>query len=341
MDYRRILVIRFHMIGDVFLTGPLMQILRRKFPDCNLTLMTDGPAAELMEGHPALDEVIVYNSYFGAQKLTLRDITRHWTMFRLVTSKEFDLVINLQPGIRGENVSRWSYAQTRVGYERHGLRDSTYTVTVPEDWKPPYRAAHMLNTLRAIGIDEPVELPKIGLSKENREVVLSHIGADPRPIVVLHPGRQNTNKAWVFDRFSELGRELISRYGVRLAFIGAASEKAQTEEIISGIGGPCLSLAGELNLKEVGALIEVSRLFIGVDSCPLHIASAVGTPTVCLFGPSEPRIWNPPGEKHVVIRKQIGPEPCGEPHCGPSQSKCLAGITAADVLSAVESHHFL
>jgi heptosyltransferase-3 len=98
-----------------------------------------------------------------------------------------------------------------------------------------------------------------------------------------------------------------------------------------------LNLAGRLDLKTLGALIAKARLFLGVDSAPMHLAAAVGTPTVVLFGPSGPYNWRPWGEGHVVLTKDFDCQPCGRDGCdGSKLSRCLTAITPTEVLAAVD-----
>lgn len=337
MDYSRILIIRFHLIGDVLLVTPLIQNLRRQFPKSRIVLLTDDPAGSLIKGHPAVDEVVIYNKEFGAQKLTFRDLFRHIQILRMVRRERFDLAINLQPGFRSEMATEVSRAQTRVGYARTGMRKSCYTHTVLKQWSGEYRVKDILATLEAIGICAEMEMPRLGLSEADRVPVRSYLESDPRPLVVIHPGRDGTNKAWIEERFVELGRSLVDVYEARLAFLGDASEAVKAERIISEIGGSSESFAGKLSLREVGALIEGAQLFIGIDSSPLHIASAVGTPTIGLFGPSDAKIWNPPGEKHVVICKEpVEAHECGDPHCDCGECLRMKNIFVEDILPAVD-----
>jgi ADP-heptose:LPS heptosyltransferase len=255
----------------------------------------------------------------------------------MIRREKFDLVVNLQPGSRSEIATELSGARTRVGYERKKMRRSCYTTALHHEWRGEYCVEEMLKPLRAVGIEAEVELPTIGLSDSDREAVRSYLDEDSRPLVVLHPGRDDTNKVWLDERFSELARALIERYGVRVAFVGTGSESEKVERIVDGVGHPCASFAGKLNLREVGALAAGAKLFIGIDSSPMHIASAVGTPTIALFGPSDPKVWNPPGEDHIVVFKDPAePRECGEPHCPAGECLRMRNIHVEDILPAVE-----
>jgi ADP-heptose:LPS heptosyltransferase len=289
-----------------------------------------------MRGHPALDELMVYNTAFGPQKWTIADLTRHLQILRWARMRKFDLAINLQPGKRSEVVTRWTGAKCRVGFERSGQNESDYTVKVKDIWDERYRADQMLDTIRAVGIEAEVELPAIGLSEEDRRSVRAYADGIEGPLVVMHAPSSMPEKLWPRERFAELADTLVSRYGARIAYTGSKSESEYVDSIISMMHSPCVSVAGKLNLRQLAALIERADLLIGVDSCPTHIASAVGTPSITLFGPSPPEVWNPPGGLHVAIRKLPGDCDCRPPHCNPRDSRCMENIGADDVLTHVE-----
>ena len=327
------------MIGDVLLTTPVLTALKRRYPGCHLALLTDGLAAELVKGHPAIDDLIVYNTNTGKQKFTFSDLTRHFKVLNYIRRQKFDLAINLHPSARGGRAVKWSGAECRVGYDARGKNNKYYNVLVPDDGGVDrYRVDYLLDPLRALGIDVEVELPTLGISEEDRQAVRQYLEAGQGPLIVLHPGRTDTPKSWKDDRFASLADALVVQYGVRLIFIGAPSEADRVDSIMSMMRQPSMSLAGKLGLRHVGALLEGADLFIGIDSSPLHIASAVGTPTIALFGPSDTTKWNPPGPNHICIQKRFDKHPnclphnCWKTNCSP----CMSNIQVGDVLAEVE-----
>jgi predicted lipopolysaccharide heptosyltransferase III len=334
----RILVIRFHLIGDVLLVTPLLEALRRRFPDSHIAMLTDSPASEVIKGHPAVNELIVYSSKAGKSRLTLTDLAEGLRALRLIRRRRFDLVINLHPGWRGAIASWFSGAACRVGYDRHRKTNSYYTVLVPYRPGNRYRVDYLMDTLRAIGLDAEAGPPSMHISDEDREFVRPYVEDGDGPIVAVHPGRPQTRKNWMTDRFAAVADALASKYGARVIFVGAPAESERVDQIMGAMQQPSLSLAGKLSLKQLGALLERSDLFIGIDSAPLHIASAVGTPTVALFGFSDPVEWNPPGARHIVIHKPLPDHPCNPPHCCEvDDSPCMRNILVEDVLEAAES----
>ena len=194
----------------------------------------------------------------------------------------------------------------------------------------------MLDPIRAIGMDAEVELPRLVLSEHERLSIQKYVSADNAPFIVIHTPSSMPEKLWVKERFAELADVLASRCGASVVFTGSNSESQYVDLIVSMMRHTGVSVAGKLTLKQLAALIERADLLIGVDSCPTHIASAVGTPTITLFGPSPPEVWSPPGEQHVAIRKLPGDCNCHPPHCNPRASRCMENISVEDVLTYAE-----
>lgn len=337
IEFRRILVIRFHAIGDVLLTTPILDELRRRFDPCRLAMLTDLPSGEILQGHPALDELMIYNLQKGKQKLTFSDIARHWKLLRLIRSRKFDLAINLHPSVRGGMAVWLSGARCRVGLHSRKQKTFYYNIHVPDRSGIVYRVDYMMDALRAIGIDAKPSLPTIGLSDEERESVRPYIPEGEGPLVALHSGRADTRKRWIDERFAELSDALVSKYGARTVFIGDPTDAKLVSDIMSKTRQPCSSVAGKLGLKQLGAFLEKADLLIGIDSAPIHIASAVGTPSIALFGWSNPGEWNPPGARHIAIKKPLSDHKCNPPHCcAPGSSPCMRNIEVEDVLDAAE-----
>lgn len=330
----RILVIRFRFIGDVLLTTPALQALRRRFPQCYLAMLTDAAAAEVVEGHPALNEVIVFKQT-GHERGWER-WRRYWHLMRYIRRQRFDLVFNLQPGDRGGLVAWWSGARWRVGYDRPGERMFFYNVKAPYNTGARYRVEHVLDALRAVGIEADATPPSLGLTAADRAAADAYDDGH-RPLIILHPGRPDTRKTWLDERFAELADALIAQHGARVVFAGAPSEVARVQRIAAAMRHPSESVAAKLTLKGLAALMERADLFIGIDSAPLHLAAAVGTPSVALFGFSNPVEWNPPGAQHIAIHKPLSHHPCCPPHCcAVGQRPCMKNIAVADVREAAE-----
>src|SRR5262245_22930737 len=162
VEYSRILLIRFRLMGDLLLLTPVAKVLRERFPKSHIAVLCDAPAHEMVEGHPALDEVIVFKRPEDAKLGLWARAARYWRVLREIRRRRFDLVINLHPhGDRGGFVTLWSGARTRVGYDRPGSRTFWYNVKAIYDSNTRHRSEHLLDPLRALGIAAKAELPSI------------------------------------------------------------------------------------------------------------------------------------------------------------------------------------
>lgn len=351
---RRILVIRFFFIGDVLLTTPLLCALKKRFPHCEITFLTDGVAAEVLTGHFAIDELLQCRPV-GWKHFSSRKKQRHiGRLVRALRRRKFDLAINLQPGDRGGLWSVFSGARLRAGYAREGERMFYYNRTLPFAPKKRPRVEHMMDALRALDIkvsedsdERLLRLPSMTISPEESHFAQQFLAEKgwnenaETPLVAIHAGRPNTRKTWPDERFAALADELIHRYSARIVWLGAPEETARAAKIqaLMTEKARSISTAGKFNLKETGALLQRCRLFIGIDSGPMHIASSVDTPTVSLFGFSDASVWQPRdlrGEtRHVALQKPLPDAPCQAPQCcEPGQSPCMLRISVDEVAQA-------
>lgn len=323
-------------MGDVLLATPVLEALRARFPQSRIALLTDAPHHEVIEGHPALDELILFKRPEDARLGRLARARRYLAVLAGIRRRRFDLVINLHPhGERGGLAALVSGARVRVGYDRKGSRTFWYNVKAPYRTGGRYRVEHLLDALRAIGIDAPATLPSIALAAQDRAFAEAFHARGRKPVVILHPGRPDSRRAWPAERYAAVADALVKAHGARIVYIGIATEAARVEAVMRAMGTKAESLVGRASVKQVAAVMARADLFIGMDSSQLHVASAVGLPTVSLFSYYAPQDWKPIGEQHIAIRKQLADRPCSPPTCcQPGEAPCMRNISVEDVLDA-------
>ena len=165
-------------------------------------------------------------------------------------------------------------------------------------------------------------------------------GSTQKPYVVVHPTSRWMFKTWRLDGYARVIDHLQEACGLNVMVTGGPEEKEQAavQAILSQCRTRPLDLSGRLTLKQLGCLIGGARLFFGVDSAPMHMAAAVGTPVLALFGPSGDIMWGPWGKGHRVIKKNWPCRPCGRDGCeGSKVSRCLEEITDEEAISAIET----
>ncbi len=201
-----------------------------------------------------------------------------------------------------------------------------------------------LEALRALGI-EPRQ-PRLqffwnGAVEAGISTWLKDKGLTPGEFVVMHPGAGWRFKCWTPTGYARVIEALMEDWRLPVVLTGsrAAHEQDLLREILAECRAQPLNLAGRLTFKELGALIAKARFFFGMDSAPMHLAAAVETPAVALFGPSGAFNWRPWGEGHLVMQKDWECVPCGRDGCeGSKVSRCLVELDPDEVLRRMEAH---
>jgi heptosyltransferase III len=300
---------------------------------------------EMLTGNPLLDEIVVFDPKWKSLPFPQR-IAREGKFIRELRKRGFDLAVNTTEGDRGAFLCLASGARYKVGMFRADAslwwkkRIFDHLVHIP-DWKA-HMVEQMLEIPRSLGLNPQDKRVEIFHSPEDRETIerlLEREGVgDGKDVVHIHPTSRWLFKCWrdeamaaIIDALQETGKARAvltsGREEKELQKIGSILQSCRTKPV---------NLAGKVTLKQLAALSERSRLFFGVDTAPMHIAAAVGTPVIALFGPSGEFNWGPWGRDHVVIKKDWECRPCGKDGCqGSKRSRCLEEISEEEVLQEI------
>lgn len=341
---RSILLVQLGDIGDVVLSLPCIRALRENFPQARITVAVRDKAAELLEDCPWLDRVIAVTKPSGTlwEKIRFQN-----DFFRSLRSLHCDLAIDLRTGTRGAILAFLSGASQRIGfYAEDGRlwRNRLFTGLLQREYSPDLHVVdYLLCLLAAFGIPAERKTPELSVAVDKQErirILLSEAAVPQDKIIVaVQPFSLWQYKEWGKEKYIALIRWLMAEHGVAVIVAGSAAEKDRAGEIVRGCEAGCYNLAGETSMADYAALLQRCRLFIGVDSAGLHIAAAVGTSTVGIFGPSSPVSWAPVGREHLVVQKNLPCVPCRQKGCGNSEkSCCLDELTLEEVRMRVESH---
>lgn len=347
----KILLIRLRLIGDVVFTTPIFRALRRRFPGAHLAYLVEPHAASVVAGNPNLDDVIV------ATRPDARG--RFWadlSLARRLRAAHYDLVLDLHGGPRSAVLAWATGAPRRIGYTVTG-RGWMYTEQVARDrvLRPRHSVVNQWDLLSALGIEPPdPDLDPTEMAPSVAAVVsvagkLASAGVDPgrHQVVVVHVSAGNPFRRWPAGSFVELLTALIQAdANRRVIVISGPSEHAAAGEIgaraRATLGDRAVGLvdAVEFDLAELRALMDVSALFIGGDSGPLHVAGTTGVPVVGLYGPTlaaRSAPWRP--SRHVTESIELADlacRPCDQRRCEPGDYRCLGGIPPRWVAEAAE-----
>ncbi len=343
-DFHNILLWMPSWIGDVILVMPALSALREKFPHSRITAVAKAPAEQLLFAHPAVDTVMRIPSgpdkgFLGGMRFACQ-----------LRKYQFDLGIAFPNSFHSALLLSLSGAKNRLGYDTEGREIFlTHSVKMTSLTKrTEYRVDYFFNLLSSLQLD-PDERRFLPLKKNQEDQVveefLENIGwRENQFLIALHPGTSKPQRGWHVERFGILCQKLAKEYPVKIVVLGQEKEAPLLAQIRRFSPDHVVPLPGNMDLREVAALLERSDLFIGNDSGMMHLASMVNTPVVGIFGPGSPLTSGPfmDPEKQEIVSKNFDCSPCRQKffkECKPSPHNkpyCLEDISVKDVALAVE-----
>jgi lipopolysaccharide heptosyltransferase II len=349
----KILLIRLRLIGDVVFTTPVIRALKRAMPDAQLAYLVERESAAVVAGNPHLDEVIVIPRSRGLSRI-VDDARLAWRLRK----RRFDLVIDMHGGPRSGWLTLATGAPQRIGYEIPG-RSWMYTTSVhrARDLRPRHSVANQWDLLHAIEgwtvegpdpVRDAVEMAPDARSERRVRERLASAGVDDRHhLIVVHVSAGNPFRRWPEDAFVHLVAKLAAEPRRRLVLSSGPSDRSAADRIARGARGMLgtenagrVVDYGDFDLAELRALVSRSRLFIGGDTGPLHIAATTATPVVALFGPTLPARsapWRDPAHRTEAVEVSgLACRPCDQRTCAPGDFRCLTTLQPEAVLAAAE-----
>ena len=331
---KRILVRGTNWIGDAVLTTPALMAVRKGFPQARIALLAKPAIAELLHGHPAVDEIVLYRDpgpHAGlGGKLTLA---------RLLRRGRYDLAMLFQNAFEAAALTALAGIPNRYGYATDG-RSFLLTHRVP--LTPKIRRSHQvhyyLELLRPLGIQVEPEPPTLRTTPDEDAEAIEHLrafGVDAKKVLIgLNPGSiYGTAKRWLPERFAEVADRVAAEHGGVVLIFGGHGEEELGAALASLMAAPTVVLSGRTTVRRLMALIKQCRLFITNDTGPMHIATAFGVPTVAIFGPTDPLTTSPFGSGHELVRHPVDCSPCLLREC-PIDHRCMQGISVEMVHAA-------
>ena len=319
----RILVIRRRAIGDVLVSLDVLRALKDQWPHAHLTFVVDPAAESVVRGCRFIDEVLVYNrKQFSTGSVVSRlRATLNW--LAELRAKKPDLVLDLLGTPQTAVWTAWSRAATRVGPRRR-KRSWAYNVHVEPENRTQFAGERFLDWVRALELDP-------GPWRPHAPAELITAPAESHPLVILNASATWSAKAWPVDHFGALARRLSADFHVRVAW-GPGEEQARDR--ILDLGGAMVHPLPPTNLLELSGWLHSADLVITTDSGPKHLAVSVGTPTLTLFGSTDPAGWQPPGQDHSWLTRPVDCHPCNLTECPVAGHPCLDELEPAEVEAA-------
>lgn len=333
---RKILVLQSHLIGDVMMAVPLLRALKRKYPEASVCLFANGFALDIMRGAWFVDKVYAAEFPWGVKDYRVKSLLKIFLAALSLRREGFDLVIDAQIDFRNAFLMFLTGARRRIGYDIVGGR--TFLTDVPEF---PDGVVHLLegrlSLLNYMGIDTGdksyerlVDMDSIRWA----ECFVFENGIAGRKIVAVHPGASVREKLWGAEKFAR-----VIGYLDGAGFCPVLVEGPGDGPVVSGIKGFMKKdvITLKTGLKNLMAFFDVCSLVVCLDSAASHLASAVNTPAVVLYGPQWPHLAKPFDEQIVAVWKDgIDCRPCAYTECGKTVNRCMQDISVDDVITSIK-----
>ena len=345
LEVRGVLLVKPSSLGDVIHALPTAGALRRRFPAARLAWLVEEESADVVRGTPAVDDIIVSGRRRWLRALAAgreggRSLGEFRALLRALRAARFDLVVDLQGLMKSALYVMATGARVRVGLStgREGSRLAcTHVVQVPPG---EHAVERYLRVAWALGAppgprDFPIAVPPEAAAAAERLLAEGRaaLGARPAgaggaPLAVLHPAARWETKWWSPEAFAAVGDRLVEAMGAAVAITGGGADVDAAEAVRGRMRRPALNLAGRTPLKALAALLARAAVTVSVDSGPMHLAAALGTPLVALFGPTDPSRTGPygPGPR-CVLQERLPCVPCLDRCCRvPQRRLCMRSL---------------
>jgi len=335
---RPLLVVQTAFLGDVVLTTPLLAALRRAHPERALHVVATPLGASVLAGHPAIDVLHPY-----AKRGAERGLAGLLSLVRRLRRERFAIAVAAQRSARTGFLVRGSGAPVRVGF---ASSPGAWALTDRVPWQPDRHAVHRYLALAGpAGADPHADsTPSLAVLPASASAVTEALGADGVPaeaaLLAIAPGSTWGTKRWTPEGFAAVIAAAPER-GLHPVLVGSPEERALCEEVSALAGGDIPNLAGRTRPPELTALLARSKALVTNDSGPAHVASAVGTPVVAVFGPTVPAFGYTPwgAGNRIVEHLGLACRPCsshGPQVCPLGHHRCMREIAPAEVLAALD-----
>lgn len=324
---RRILVVKLRAIGDVLLSTVVTRNLREAYPEARIDFVTEPPSRGILDGNPYIDRIIIFRP--GREN----PLAFFWKLYRA----RYDLVFDLFCNPRSAQMTFATRAPVRVGYPFRG-RAYAYNVRAVTRADRVHNAEFNLDAIRAAGIPTPFRVPVFAIPAEAQQWADSFLGErnPANPLIALNPSGTWETKRWGLDHFARLADLLHERHRADILLVWGPGEQSDALAIRSRMISPAI-VPPATTLKELGALLRRCDFMISNDSGPMHIAAAVGTSVLGIFGPTNPRLQGPLNEKSAWVRNEgLDCLSCNLTAC-PIGNVCMTRLEVDTVLKAFEN----
>ncbi|HTI36084.1 MAG TPA: glycosyltransferase family 9 protein [Vicinamibacterales bacterium] len=338
-----ILCFRLERIGDLLMALPALATLRAAAPSAELDLVVGSWNSEIARAIPGVGRVEVLDAHWLARGQRGRTARSLVLAARRLKSRRYDVAINFEPDIRSNAMTAAVGARWTAGFSSGG-GGALLDLALPFD-ATRHTSDNLVDLAHAVTAgwcDQPAAVDsRLQLDEAVRRRAAERLAGVPAPIVAMHVNGGRAIKQWPLDRFADVARWLAEAKHATVVFTGSEQDRAPNAVIRTSIpAATAIDVAG-VGLGEAAALLERCDLLVTGDTGPMHLAHAVGTPVVAVFGPSDPRRYAPRGLRDRIVRIDLPCAPCNRIRQPPRRCightpDCLAGVSVAAVTAAID-----
>jgi heptosyltransferase II len=345
MQFRRILVRTTNWVGDAVMSVPALQVLREHFPDTHISILAPSWVAALYGREPFCDELIPYEAARG-----FHDLREKWRVASDLRRRGFDCAILFQNAFEAAALVRLAGIPVRIGYARDARGWLlSHAIPVPRPGEAPsHQRFYYLELLKRAGLinsyssDSSIRLSGARVAAQAGRNRFQKAGVHAAVVGVSPGAAYGGAKRWLSDRFADAAVTVARERDAAMAVFGSKEELSTCDVVthrIQAAGRQCINFAGRTTLAEFIELAAACDVYLTNDSGPMHIASALGVPTVAIFGATDHEATGPTGAHSRVVRHRVECSPCLLREC-PIDHRCMMRVTAEQVaevaLSLVE-----
>ncbi len=336
-NIRRLLIRSTNWIGDAIMTTPAVRAIRKNFPNAHISMLAKPWVAPVFESSPYVDEVVIFDGN-----------GRHKGLGRLRLSMDlkpygFDAAILLQNAIEAAIITFLAGIPTRIGYNTDARAMLlTHSIPCTPEIKQVHQTKYYQGILTGVGLSSDGDGLDLFISQKDQEgadKILRENGISSETrLVGINPGATfGKAKRWFPERYAELCRKLQESYGVTIIVFGGPGEEALGDHIIKMVGKNCLNLSGRTTLSEAFTLIDRCQAFFTNDSGLMHVAAALDTPQIAIFGSTNHITTSPASSKSHIIRVPMHCSPCLKPDCPKDHHNCMKAVSVDMVYDMAET----
>jgi heptosyltransferase II len=327
----KVLIRGTNWIGDVVITFPAIAAVKETLPHAKITVLVKPWVADLVRMHPAVDEVMIYERP-GRHE----GIGGLWKLAGELRRRHFDMAILLQNAIEAAIIAWLARIPIRAGYntDARGFL-LTHPVTRTQEIKKVHQSLYYLEMLKALGFKLSGRTLRFVPTERDRQAAERRLNewgiAGRRPVIGMAPGAAyGPAKRWFPERFAAMADRLSEKYSCPVLLFGSAGDRTSTEAVQAAAKIAFIDIAGRTSLNEAIAMIARCDLFVTNDSGLMHVAGALGVPTVAIFGSTNPVTTSPMGEHTAIVRRAVDCSPCLKQEC-PTDFKCMNLVSVDEV----------